>query len=61
MVYRWEIFHNRIYINFLGIETSEVIETTKKVLLVYKENINQFIDKAVDIATGSSLVLKKDK
>ena len=46
---------------FLGIETSEVIETTKKVLLVYKENINQFIDKAVDIATGSSLVLKKDK
>lgn len=46
---------------FLGIETSEVIETTKKVLLVYKENINQYIDKAVDIATGSSLVLKKDK
>lgn len=46
---------------FLGIETSEVIETTKKVLLVYKENINQFIDKAVDIATSSSLVLKKEK
>ncbi len=44
---------------FLGIETSEVIETTKKVLLVYKENINQFIDKAVEVATGSSLVLKK--
>ena len=46
---------------FLGIETSEVIEATRKVLSVYKENINQFIDKAVDIATGSSLVLKKDK
>lgn len=44
---------------FLGIETSEVIETTKKVLLVYKENINQFIDKAVEVATESSLVLKK--
>ena len=39
---------------FLGIETSEVIEIIKKVLLVYKENINQFIDKTVDIATGSS-------
>ena len=46
---------------FLGIETSEVIEATRKVLSVYKENINQFIDKAVDIATGSSLVFKKDK
>ena len=46
---------------FLGIETSEVIETTKKVLLVYKENINQFIDKTVDIATGSSLTFKNDK
>lgn len=44
---------------FLGIETSEVIETTKKVLLVYKENINQFIDKAVETATSSALVLKK--
>ncbi len=46
---------------FLGIETSEVIETIKKVLLVYKENINQFIDKTVDIATGSSLTFKNDK
>lgn len=44
---------------FLGIETSEVIETTKNVLFVYKENINHFIDKAVEVATGSSLVLKK--
>ena len=46
---------------FLGIETSEVIETIKKVLLVYKENINQFIDKTVDIATSSSLTFKNDK
>ena len=44
---------------FLGIEKEEVIETTKKVLLLYKENINQFIDKAVEVTTGSSLVLKK--
>lgn len=44
---------------FLGIETSEVIETTKKVLLAYKENINQFIDKTIEVATNSSLVLRK--
>ena len=47
--------------DYLEIETSEVIETTKKVLLVYKENINQFIDKVVEVATEPSLVLKKDK
>ncbi len=47
--------------SFLGIETSEVIETTKKALLVYKENINQSIDKAAEVGTGSSLVIKKDK
>lgn len=37
---------------FLGIEVDEVIEITKKVLLVYRENINQFIDKAAEVATG---------
>lgn len=47
--------------DFLGIETSEVIETTKKVLLVYRENINRFIDEAVEVATGPSLVLKRGK
>lgn len=36
---------------FLGIESSEVIETTKKILLVYKDNINSFLDKAIAIAT----------
>ena len=36
---------------FLGIEPSEVIETTKKVLLVYKENINDFLDNAIAVAT----------
>ncbi len=44
---------------FLGVEKEEVIETTKKVLLLYKENINQFIDKAVEVAVAPSLVLKK--
>jgi len=36
---------------FLGVEPQEVIETTRKVLLLYKENINQFIDNAIQIAT----------
>ncbi len=36
---------------FLGIEPSEVIETTKKVLSVYKENINNFLDNAIAVAT----------
>lgn len=44
---------------FLGVEKEEVIETTKKVLLLYKESINQFIDKAVEVAVAPSLVLKK--
>ena len=45
---------------FLEIEPSEVLETTKKVLLVYKDNINCFLDKAIAIATsevGKSKVL----
>ena len=33
--------------DFLGVEEEEVIETTKKVLLLYKESINNFINKAV--------------
>lgn len=44
---------------FLGIEQEEVIEITKKVLLLYKDNINQFIDKVVEEAVGPSLVLEK--
>lgn len=55
--------------NFLGIEQSEVVEITKKVLLLYRESINQFIDKAIEEAgestttpaTGPTLVYKKDE
>lgn len=36
---------------FLGIEEAEVIETTKKVLLVYKDNMNKFLDNAIAVAT----------
>lgn len=39
---------------FLGIEESEVIETTKKALLLYKENINAFIDGIIEVATDQT-------
>ena len=36
---------------FLGIEAQEVIDTTRTVLLAYKERINQIIDGAIQIIT----------
>lgn len=36
---------------FLDIEEMEVIETTKKILLLYKENINNFLDSMIKVAT----------
>lgn len=44
---------------FLGIEQDEVIKTTKKVLSVYKENLNTFIDQAVSVVTDQPDVLKQ--
>lgn len=48
---------------FLGIESEEVTEITKKVLLSYKENINNFLDKSIVIATDevvkNKILLKK--
>ena len=44
---------------FLGIEVQEVIDTTRKVLLLYKENINQFIDNAIEIVTEQPKQLVK--
>ncbi len=41
------------YAEFLQIESSEVIETTKKALLLYKDSINEFIDKAVEYVLGN--------
>ncbi len=38
--------------NFLGIESREVIETTKNVLTVYKEYINGFLDNAISVVTN---------
>ncbi len=44
-------FSTKSISEFLGVEPSEVIETTKKVLLVYKENINSFLDNAIAMVT----------
>ena len=44
-------FSTKAISEFLEIEPSEVIETIKNVLLVYKENINSFLDNVIAIAT----------
>lgn len=46
-------FSTKEVANFLGIEETEVIETTRKVLLAYKENIINFLDKAIAAVTES--------
>lgn len=38
--------------NFLGIEESEIREITTKILLLYKENLNNFIDTAIEVVSG---------
>ena len=57
-------FSSNSIAEFLGIESSEVIETTKKVLLLYKDSINEFIDKAVDYTSdnqnSNNLIRKKN-
>lgn len=53
-------FSTKSIADFLGVEEEEVIETTKKVLLLYKENINNFIDKAVEVTAGHQYVKKED-
>ena len=37
--------------NFLGIEEKEVIESTKKVLVLYRDNLNSFLDAIIKLAT----------
>ena len=46
---------------FLGIEEEEVIETTKKVLLLYKESINGFLDKAIEAVSGKIMIKGNNK
>lgn len=40
--------------NFLDVEQDEVRETTKKILMLYKDNINTFLDQVIYIATEKS-------
>ncbi len=40
-------FSSKSIATFLAIEESEVIETTKEILNIYKNQINDFIDKAI--------------
>lgn len=56
-----KFFSTEAIATFLGIDEAEVIETTKKVLLLYKTNINEFIDNVIRVSTGysKSLSLKE--
>ena len=48
---------------FLGISEEEVIESTKKILLLYKERLVGFIDSAIEVATNKKkelLISSKD-
>ena len=49
--------------NYIGVSEEEVIETTKKILLLYKERIVGFIDSAIEVASGKKkeLINKHDK
>lgn len=47
--------------NFLGIDTLEVTETTKKVLLLYRDNINKIIDTAIENTTKDNEQVRKMK
>lgn len=45
---------------FLGIDKQEVVDTMKRLLLLYKENVNQYIDDAIGIVTEKSKQLTKN-
>lgn len=47
--------------NFLGIDTLEVTETTKKVLLLYRDNINKIIDTAIENTSKDNERVRKMK
>ncbi len=42
--------------DFLSIESQEVADITKKILLDYKERINQIIDSVIQIATENPTI-----
>ena len=45
-------FTNESIANFLGISEDEVRETLKKILLLYKDNINEIIDHLISLVTS---------
>lgn len=47
-------FSTEAIANFLDIEQDEVRDTTKKVLMLYKDNINTFLDNIIDVVTDKS-------
>ena len=48
--------------DFLEIEPSEVSETTKKVILLLKERINNYIDLAInEVSKDGTITLKKEQ
>ena len=53
-------FDTKAIANFLDISEDEVRDITMKALLLYKENINNFIDKAIDIVSDNTLKRSKN-
>ena len=51
-------FDTKAIASFLDISEDEVRDTTMKALLLYKENINNFIDKAINIVSNNTLKKK---
>lgn len=51
-------FDTKTIASFLDISEDEVRDTTMKALLLYKENINNFIDKAINIVSNNTLKKK---
>ena len=47
-------FSTKSIANFLGMEEQEVIECSKKVLLLYKDNLNSFLDEIINLATDQA-------
>ena len=39
--------------NFLGISELEVLDITKKILLLFKDNINKYLDNAIEYIEGN--------
>ena len=52
-------FSDEYIAEFLKIEKTEIKEITKKVLLLYKENLNKFVDHAIETVTEQPRKLSK--